>query len=40
MVFGKLAYDARFNDPAFGIEWPIAHAILSEWDASYPGVQR
>ena len=26
----------RWNDPAFGIAWPIADPILSERDASYP----
>jgi dTDP-4-dehydrorhamnose 3,5-epimerase len=27
---------ARWNDPAFGISWPIADALLSERDAGYP----
>jgi dTDP-4-dehydrorhamnose 3,5-epimerase len=26
----------RWNDPAFGIAWPIAAAILSDRDAGYP----
>lgn len=26
----------RWNDPAFGIEWPEARRILSERDAAYP----
>lgn len=26
----------RWNDPAFGIEWPMAAPILSGQDASYP----
>jgi dTDP-4-dehydrorhamnose 3,5-epimerase len=26
----------RWNDPAFGIEWPIADPILSARDATYP----
>jgi dTDP-4-dehydrorhamnose 3,5-epimerase len=26
----------RWNDPAFGIEWPIAAPILSERDRTYP----
>ncbi len=30
---------ARWNDPAFGIEWPLADPILSERDASYPDWQ-
>ncbi len=25
----------RWNDPAFGIEWPLANPTLSERDASY-----
>lgn len=26
----------RWNDPAFGIEWPTAPVVLSERDAGYP----
>jgi dTDP-4-dehydrorhamnose 3,5-epimerase len=26
----------RWNDPAFGIRWPIADAIMNERDRSYP----
>jgi len=26
----------RWDDPAFGIEWPIPNAIISERDMSYP----
>ena len=26
----------RWNDPAFGIEWPIPVAVISRRDASYP----
>lgn len=26
----------RYNDPAFGIEWPAAPAIISDRDLSYP----
>jgi dTDP-4-dehydrorhamnose 3,5-epimerase len=26
----------RWNDPAFGIDWPMAPAILSDRDAAYP----
>jgi dTDP-4-dehydrorhamnose 3,5-epimerase len=26
----------RWNDPAFGIEWPFAPAVISARDASYP----
>lgn len=27
---------ARWNDPAFGIQWPISNPILSPRDAAYP----
>jgi dTDP-4-dehydrorhamnose 3,5-epimerase len=27
---------ARFDDPAFGIAWPAAPAVISDRDASYP----
>lgn len=27
---------ARWNDPAFGIQWPLQPQIMSERDASYP----
>lgn len=30
----------RWNDPVFGIEWPIAPCILSERDRSYPDFNR
>jgi dTDP-4-dehydrorhamnose 3,5-epimerase len=26
----------RWNDPAFGVDWPIQVAVISERDASYP----
>jgi dTDP-4-dehydrorhamnose 3,5-epimerase len=26
----------RWNDPAFGVEWPTAPAVISERDSSYP----
>lgn len=29
----------RWNDPAFGIHWPVANPILSEKDAAYPDFQ-
>jgi dTDP-4-dehydrorhamnose 3,5-epimerase len=29
----------RWNDPAFGIEWPIRPPFLSERDATYPDFQ-
>lgn len=31
-----LARGVRWNDPVFGVEWPIANATLSERDATYP----
>lgn len=30
------ARGVRWNDPAFGIEWPIAVQVISHRDASYP----
>lgn len=30
------ARGVRWNDPAFGIKWPIETAVISERDASYP----
>lgn len=27
---------ARWNDPAFGIEWPVGPPIINDRDASYP----
>jgi len=32
----ELARGVRWNDPAFGIEWPFPEPILSERDAGYP----
>ena len=32
----ELAAGVRWNDPAFGIEWPIADPIVSARDAAYP----
>jgi dTDP-4-dehydrorhamnose 3,5-epimerase len=26
----------RWNDPAFGIEWPVMARVMSERDAMYP----
>jgi dTDP-4-dehydrorhamnose 3,5-epimerase len=31
-----LARGVRWNDPAFGIAWPIDEPILSDRDATYP----
>jgi len=33
------ASGVRWNDPAFGIRWPLPAPILSERDASYPDFQ-
>ena len=30
------AAGVRWNDPAFGIEWPIEPAVISEQDSNYP----
>ena len=30
------ACGVRYNDPAFGIEWPISDPIISERDRNYP----
>jgi len=30
----------RWNDPAFGIEWPLAPVVMSERDRSYPDFSR
>jgi dTDP-4-dehydrorhamnose 3,5-epimerase len=30
------ARGARWNDPAFGIEWPAAVEVISERDRTYP----
>jgi len=34
-----LARGIRWNDPAFGLQWPIASPILSEQDASFPNFE-
>jgi dTDP-4-dehydrorhamnose 3,5-epimerase len=30
----------RWDDPAFGINWPLANPIISEKDLSYPDFQK
>jgi dTDP-4-dehydrorhamnose 3,5-epimerase len=35
-----LAAGVRWNDPAFGIHWPIADPIMSARDAEYPDFDR
>lgn len=32
------AAGVRFDDPAFGIDWPLAPAVISDRDRSYPSV--
>lgn len=32
----RLAAGVRWNDPAFGIQWPIADVTIHERDANYP----
>jgi dTDP-4-dehydrorhamnose 3,5-epimerase len=31
---------ARFNDPVFSIEWPLAATVISEQDRNWPLIQR
>jgi dTDP-4-dehydrorhamnose 3,5-epimerase len=30
----------RFDDPAFGIEWPLAATVVSDQDRNWPLVER
>jgi dTDP-4-dehydrorhamnose 3,5-epimerase len=32
----ECARGARWNDPAFGIEWPVAESVISEKDQTFP----
>jgi dTDP-4-dehydrorhamnose 3,5-epimerase len=32
----EYARGVRWNDPAFGIQWPLAERIISDRDGSYP----
>ncbi len=34
------AFGVRFDDPAFGIKWPLAAAVISEQDRNWPLVER
>jgi dTDP-4-dehydrorhamnose 3,5-epimerase len=34
------ARGVRFNDPAFGIEWPLPATVVSEQDSKWPLVER
>jgi len=36
----SLARGVRWNDPAFGIQWPAAPAIITERDARYRDFER
>jgi dTDP-4-dehydrorhamnose 3,5-epimerase len=33
----QLAAGVRFDDPAFGIRWPLPVSVMAERDRSYPG---
>jgi dTDP-4-dehydrorhamnose 3,5-epimerase len=35
-----LARGVRWNDPAFGIEWPLPAGVMAERDRSYPDFDR
>jgi dTDP-4-dehydrorhamnose 3,5-epimerase len=32
----ECARGVRWNDPVFGIQWPVSHPILSDKDAAFP----
>jgi len=34
------ACGVRFDDPAFGIEWPLAATVVSEQDRNWPLTER
>jgi dTDP-4-dehydrorhamnose 3,5-epimerase len=36
MYHPELARGVRWNDPAFGIRWPLSDPMLNDRDASYP----
>lgn len=36
MYHPGLAHGARWNDPAFGIRWPVSGPFVSQRDAHYP----
>lgn len=37
---GDLARGARWNDPVFGIQWPLQPVTINERDANYPDWQK
>jgi dTDP-4-dehydrorhamnose 3,5-epimerase len=39
MYHPGLARGVRWNDPVFGIHWPLAHPIVSKRDAAYPDLE-
>jgi dTDP-4-dehydrorhamnose 3,5-epimerase len=36
----ELARGVRWNDPAFGIEWPISVSVMTDKDRTFPDFQR
>lgn len=36
----ELASGVRWNDPAFGIKWPLSHITIAPRDAGYPDFDR
>jgi len=36
----EAAAGVRWNDPAFGIEWPLAPTTMADRDASWPDFVR
>ena len=36
----NLASGVRFDDPAFGIQWPSVATVVSEQDRNWPLVER
>ena len=37
--FAESARGVRYNDPAFGIEWPLEVSVLSDKDGVYPDLE-
>ncbi len=36
----EAAFGVRFDDPAFGIQWPLVPAVVSEQDRNWPLIER